>query len=111
MKRKSGMTSSAMALAYALPGPVCLIVPDMSEKESITHECRRKEMPVQVVCASDLVSMSKVMRSHVLVIDDAYRCKEEWLNHAQGELLDCMNSITQSIPEFITSVYLFDYYG
>lgn len=109
MNVRSDMTTAAIALADALPGPVCLIIGSVDEKDEYLKKIPANSL-VKVVNAGNLREMMKVMRNHILVIDDAKRCCDHWRINGEGELFDCLDSMTSLIPDFIISVYAFDYY-
>lgn len=107
IKRGSGMTSAALALATGLESAgqhVQLIVPTMSDVK-IIHPGIFGGL---ILPADDIRSLMRALPG-IYIFDDALRCAEEFRKHREGELLIIARDRLDIFRDSSTRIYLFQH--
>lgn len=109
MRRRSGMTTAACALAKGLSA--VLVVPTADD---VTYLMKMRPdilAGIQIFAANNRDALMKfVSQGRILVFDDSLRCYEQWMLLGEGDMLSCISSLRKhSFPPGITSEYLFQY--
>ncbi|MGZ0749875.1 hypothetical protein [Kluyvera sichuanensis] len=107
IKRHSGMTSAALALARGFETAgldVQLIVPTMRDVDNI-----RPGLFDGAILPVGAVRSLTLPPPDIYVFDDAIRCAAEFERFGEGDLLNIARNRFLSRPDSITRIFLFQY--